>query len=89
DHDNAKFLGEGLQKLGFKLQYPIKTNMIFIDYSGIGWKGEDWNKACASFGFKSGGGPYGTRLVCHYGIEREDIESLLNGLSEIIESKKN
>ena len=88
DHDNARFLAEGLQKLGFKLQHPIKTNMVFIDYSAIGWEGEDWSKTCASFGFKSGGGLYGTRLVCHYGIEREDIERLLNGLAEKIESKK-
>jgi threonine aldolase len=88
DHENARFLSDGLQKLGIKLRFPVKTNMLFIDYSSIGWTGEDWSKACASLGWKSGGGPSGTRLVVHYGMEREDFEKLLNGLAVLIDKNK-
>ncbi|UCD45501.1 MAG: threonine aldolase [Candidatus Bathyarchaeota archaeon] len=84
DHANAKVLAEGLQRLGIELRLPLKTNMLFIDYTGIGWTGEDWSKACERLGWKSRGGAMGTRLVVHYGIEREDIEAFLEGLEKII-----
>ncbi len=84
DHANAKVLAEGLQKLGIKLRLPLKTNMLFIDYTDIGWKGEDWSNACNELGWKSRGGPTGTRLVIHYGMEREDIDALLEGLAKLV-----
>ena len=84
DHENARILAEGLLELGIALRFPVKTNMLFIDYSGIGWNGEDWIKACTKLGWKSRGGPSGTRLCLHYGIEREDVENFLNGLRAII-----
>jgi len=84
DHENAKLLGDGLRKLGIGLRFPVKTNMLFIDYSGIGWSGEDWSRACAALGWKSRGGPTGTRLVVHYGMVREDIEAFLEGLGKLI-----
>lgn len=86
DHENARLLGDGLQRLGIGLRFPVKTNMLFIDYSGIGWTGEDWSKACSKLGWRSRGGPTGTRLVVHYGMEREDIETFLEGLAELIQS---
>lgn len=84
DHENAKVLAEGLQKLGIKLRLPLKTNMLFIDYSDIGWKGEDWSNACKELGWKSRGGSTGTRLVIHYGMEREDIDAFLEGLAKLV-----
>jgi len=84
DHENARLLGDGLVKLGIRLRFPVKTNMLFIDYSGIGWTGEDWIEACAKLGWKSRGGPTGTRLVVHYGIEREDVEAFLDGLARLV-----
>ena len=84
DHVNAKVLAEGLQGLGINLRLPLKTNMLFIDYSDIGWKGEDWSDACAKLGWKSRGGPTGTRLVVHYGMEREDIDAFLEGLAKLV-----
>jgi threonine aldolase len=84
DHANAKVLADGLQRLGIDLRLPLKTNMLFIDYSDIGWKGEDWSDACAKLGWKSRGGPTGTRLVVHYGMEREDIDAFLEGLAKLV-----
>lgn len=84
DHVNAELLGEGLKKLGIKLRFPVKTNMLFIDYTSIGWTGDNWSRACEKLGWKSRGGPTGTRLVVHYGIEQEDIEAFLEGLSKLV-----
>jgi threonine aldolase len=84
DHENARLLGDGLRRLGIGLRFPVKTNMLFIDYSGIGWTGEDWIEACSKLGWKSRGGPTGTRLVVHYGMEREDIEGFLEGLANLV-----
>jgi threonine aldolase len=75
-------------KLGIKLRFPVKTNMLFIDYTPLGWTGADWQKACSDLGWRSGGGPYGVRLVVHYGMERDDIEKFLTGLGAIVDKKK-
>ena len=84
DHTNAKLLGDGLASLGFKLNTPVKSNMVFIDLSSIGWTGEDWTNACTKLGWKSRGSVPSLRLCTHYGIEEEDIKKLLEGLSSLI-----
>jgi threonine aldolase len=80
DHRNAKILAEGLTKIGIKVENDVQTNMVYVDFTPIGWTAEDWNKACTEIGWKSRGRGKGTRLVTHYGIEEEDI---LNFLEEI------
>ncbi len=80
DHDNAKLLAEGLKKMGIKIVNDVQTNMVYIDYTPIGWKDADWDKATKKLGWKSQGHGGGTRLCTHYGIEREDIKSFLDGL---------
>jgi len=85
DHDNAAYLGQGLEKLGFKLSFPVKTNMVFVDLTSVGWSKEEWIDACAKSGFKTGvRSPERVRLVTHYGIEREDLSRLLDDLASII-----
>jgi threonine aldolase len=85
DHKNAKILAEGLEKLGIKITNNVQTNMVYIDFGDIGWKGEDWEKACNGLGWKSRTRyPTGTRLCTHYGIEEEDIRSFLEGLGNLI-----
>ncbi|MCW4050946.1 MAG: low-specificity L-threonine aldolase [Candidatus Bathyarchaeota archaeon] len=82
DHANAKVLAEGLTKLGIKVVNEVQTNMVYVDFSSIGWTAEDWNKACTEMGWKSRGRGTGTRLVTHYGIEEEDINSFLENLAK-------
>ena len=84
DHENARILADGLEALGIGFRFPVKTNMLFIEYSEIGWSGEDWVEACTKLGWKSRGGPTGARLCLHYGIEREDVEVFLEGLTPLI-----
>ncbi len=82
DHDNAKLLAEGLGKMGIRVVNQVQTNMVYIDYTPIGWKDADWNKATKELGWKSEGHGGGTRLCTHYGIEREDIKSFIEGLAK-------
>ncbi|MCW4036499.1 MAG: low-specificity L-threonine aldolase [Candidatus Bathyarchaeota archaeon] len=83
DHVNAKLLAEGLRELGLKILNPVITNMVFIDVSSIGWNGDDWINACVKLGWKSRGHSNRIRLCTHYGIEREDIEAFLEGMSKL------
>jgi threonine aldolase len=85
DHDNAAYLGDGLEKLGFKLSFQVKTNMVFVDLTSVGWGKDEWVDACAKSGFKTGvRNSERVRLVTHYGMEREDIQRLLGDLSSIL-----
>ena len=84
DHVNAKLLAEGLSKIGIGILYPVKTNMAYIDLSGLGWTGREWGEACAKLGWKSRGSTPIVRLVTHYGIEREDIEAFLEGIADLV-----
>jgi threonine aldolase len=82
DHANAKLLEEGLRKInGIKILKPVRTNMVYIDIGGLGWTGVDWSDACAKIGWKSRGRKTSLRMVTHYGIEREDIEAFLDGIT--------
>jgi threonine aldolase len=82
DHANAKLLAEGLAKIGIKVKNEVQTNMVYVDFSPIGWTAENWNEACAEMGWKSRGRGTGTRLVTHYGIEEEDIRGFLEGIAK-------
>jgi threonine aldolase len=84
DHANAKLLEEGLSKIDIGILYPVKTNMVFIDLSSLGWTGREWGEACAKLGWKSRGSTSIVRLVTHYGIEREDIEAFLEGIADLV-----
>jgi threonine aldolase len=84
DHKNAKILAQGLKDLGLKILYEVQTNMVYIDISSIGWKPDEWIKACNHLGWKTRGGEKSTRLVTHYGIEEEDIREFLDGLESLI-----
>lgn len=84
DHENAKLLGDGLEKLGVKLVYPVETNMIYIDLSNIGWRNIEWGQACKKIGWKSNTGKI-IRLCTHYGIEKEDIIKFLEEIGRIIQ----
>jgi threonine aldolase len=84
DHDNAKLLAEGLKGMGFKILNPVQTNMVYVEFTSVGWKTEDWNRACDRLGWRSRGSGTSTRLCTHYGIEREDIKSFLDGLRKLL-----
>ena len=84
DHRNAKLLAEGLSQIkGIRVLNPVRTNMVYIDISGLGWAGPEWVEACDKIGWKSRGSPP-IRLCTHYGVEREDIEAFLEGIVKLV-----
>lgn len=86
DHRNAELLSEGLKQIeGIRVLNPVRTNMVYIDISDLGWTGPQWIEACAKIGWKTRGSPTRIRLCTHYGIEREDIESFLEGLAKQVQ----
>lgn len=87
DHNTAKMLAEGLNKIdGIKVLNPVRTNMVYIDFTGLGWSNSDWINACNQLGWKTRAGPV-TRLCTHYGIEEENIKTFIEDLNELIRSE--
>jgi len=95
DHENAKLLANEISQIeGIKVLHTVMTNIVYIDISKLGWTSQQWNSACAKLGWKSGGYPRDfarareesttIRLCTHYGIEREDIESFLEGIKKLV-----
>jgi threonine aldolase len=85
DHANAKLLEQGLRKInGIKIKFPVMTNMVYIDISGLGWNGDDFREASAKLGWKTRGSGTSLRLCTHYGIEREDIAAFIKGITELV-----
>jgi threonine aldolase len=88
DHENARVLAEGLRKIdGIEIKFPVLSNMVYIDLSGLGWTGREWGEACRKLGWTSRGSSATVRLCTHYGIEREDIEAFLDGMTGIVPNK--
>jgi len=82
DHANAKLLEEGLRKInGIEIKFPVMTNMVYIDIEGLGWNGDDFRVASEKLGWKTRGSATSLRLCTHYGIEREDIEAFIEGIT--------
>jgi threonine aldolase len=85
DHSNAKLLEEGLRKInGIEITNPVKTNMVYIDIGGLGWNGDDFREASKKLGWKTRGSGTTLRLCTHYGIEREDIEAFIEGITAAV-----
>lgn len=85
DHSNAKLLEEGLRKInGIEIKYPVRTNMVYIDIGGLGWNGDDFREASKNLGWKTRGSGTTLRLCTHYGIEREDIEAFIEGITAAV-----
>ena len=88
DHENARILAEGLRKInGIEIKFPVLSNMVYIDLSGLGWTGREWGEACRKLGWTSRGSSATVRLCTHYGIERGDIEAFLDGINGIVPKK--
>jgi threonine aldolase len=85
DHKNAKLLADGLTQIdGIEVLNPVKTNMVYIDLSGLKWTGQQWIDSCKKLGWRARvRNPANIRLCTHYGIDREDIEVFLEGIKEL------
>jgi threonine aldolase len=86
DHENAKFLAEGLAKIpGFKIDpAKVQTNIVICDITATGMTSGEL--ACSLAGAKvlaNGVGPELLRFVTHLDVNRQQCEQALAVVAEV------
>lgn len=87
DHENARFLAEGLAEIpGVKIDpAKVKTNILFFDVSDSGFTASEVSKRLFAQGVLANGtGPTTIRLVTHSDVDRTGCEHALNVLREVL-----
>jgi threonine aldolase len=86
DHENARFLAEGLAEIpGIKID-PAKvvTNILFCDVSGTGLPAAEVSRRLASQGvLANASSPVSIRMVTHYDVDRAGCERALRVMRQI------
>jgi threonine aldolase len=91
DHDNAKFLAQGLSDIpGFKINPgKVHTNIVLCDITGTGkTSGELSCELAGSKVLTSGVGPDLLRFVTHLDVNREQCEQALAVVAEVCAAKQ-
>ena len=87
DHDNARFLAEGLAEIpGIQID-PAKvvTNILFLDVSETSLTSFEISKRLAAKGVLANGvTPTTMRMVTHYDVDRAGCERALMVLREVL-----
>lgn len=86
DHENARFLADGLANIPGIWIDPetVKTNIVIFDVAGTG---QGQNEICAKLeaeGVRAIGWDTKIRMVTHYDITRADIERTLEAIRKIV-----
>jgi threonine aldolase len=87
DHENARFLAQGLADIpGIKID-PAKvvTNILFFDVSGTGLAAPEISQRLKAKGILANpSSPKLIRMVTHYDVERAGCERALQALREVV-----
>ncbi|HTX16452.1 MAG TPA: GntG family PLP-dependent aldolase, partial [Candidatus Baltobacteraceae bacterium] len=87
DHENARYLAEGLSRLPGVSIDPAKvvTNILIFDVSGTGRTAADVCAALAKESILAGPtGKYAIRMVTHFDVDRAGIDRALAAMGEIL-----
>src|SRR5579884_607042 len=87
DHENARFLAEGLSEIpGIKVDpAKVTTNILFFDVSDTGMTSYDLSRRLAAQGVLANGvTPKSIRMVTHCDVDREDCARALEVMSEVV-----
>ena len=87
DHENARFLAEGLAEMpGIKIEpEKVVTNILFLDVSGTGHTSFELSKRLASQGVLANGVTAATmRMATHYDVDHAGCERALQVLREVV-----
>ncbi|MEJ2007285.1 MAG: GntG family PLP-dependent aldolase [Acidobacteriota bacterium] len=87
DHENAKFLAEGLAQIpGVKIDpAKVMTNILFFDVSASGFSAQEVSKRLADRGVLANGtSPTEIRMVTHCDVDRAGCELALSALRDIL-----
>ncbi|KPJ74376.1 threonine aldolase [candidate division TA06 bacterium DG_78] len=91
DHDNARRLAEGIEKIpGVSIDLKrIQTNIVYFDLTADRIKPDALVEQLEKRGIKFlRTGPKRYRMVTHYGISRDDIDTTLKALNEVMANLK-
>jgi len=86
DHANARLLADGLAAIAGIAIDPalVQTNLVFFEPAGI--NGAALAQGLRDRGVLSSGSSARLRMVTHHGIEREDVEYVLENVREVAAS---
>jgi len=90
DHENAKFLAQGLSKIpGFKIDpAKVQTNIVICDITGTGMTSGEISCALAGRQVPANGvGPELMRFVTHLDVNREQCAQALAVVAEVCTAK--
>ena len=90
DHENAKFLAQGLAKIpGFKIDpAKVQTNIVICDITATGKTSGEISCSLAGRKVMTGGiGPELLRFVTHLDVTREECEQALAVVAEVFAAK--
>ena len=88
DHANSKILAKGLAKIDGITVEESQTNLLFINISGLGITGTQFKQDLAKHGIiVSSRWNDRFRLVTHYGIEKDDIEFVIETIVNLYSKK--
>lgn len=82
-HEVAAGLGRKWVELGGRLEKEIQTNMLWLDLEAAGWSDGAFNRLGEEHGLKLWSG----RIVVHYQIADEAVESLKKVMEIVLSSK--
>lgn len=83
-HENAKRIQKIWTDLGGKLQYPVDTNMVWLDLNAHGIVDNHFIELAEKYGVRVRAG----RFVVHYQINEEAIERLRKLFIEVLTGKE-
>ncbi len=89
DHENAKRLAEGLANIkAIKIDpMKVRTNIVIFDVSDTGKTSAEICEKLKQRGILAIGFGKFIRMVTHYDVSREDIETTLKVMEEILQEK--
>ena len=87
DHDNARYLSEGIANIkGLEIDVPrMETNLVFFEVTKPGWTPARLVEACKERGVGLGANT-ATRIraVTHLDVNRADIDTALKAISDAL-----
>ncbi|MGD6775059.1 low-specificity L-threonine aldolase [Sutcliffiella horikoshii] len=90
DHENAKFLADGLRGMNpLTIVNAVDTNIVVVDVAGLAMKADQFVHALKEKGVLAVTfGPTLVRLTTHFDVSRRDMETVISTIDEIVNSRK-
>ncbi len=91
DHENARFLAEGLHEIpGINIDpAKVQSNILFLEVSATGLTSFEISKRLAARGvLANGSSPTTLRMVTHCDVDRAGCERALKVLREVLETQQ-